>query len=94
VAVENRYSSKQGCARAQLFHTFGDYEYTGGAVLTPCGIVAVYYQPASNKNKAYLRLDFVHEGRCFTKVENRSHSDRGIVTVAHRFARETRGDKP
>jgi hypothetical protein len=64
--------------------------YVEGCVLTPNGIVAVYSQ-GSEKDVPSTNLDFVWEGRLYSRTIKRRYTQRGLVTVANRFADEIRG---
>lgn len=62
--------------------------WTEGSVFTQHGIVSVYAQ--GDKENCYVtRLDFVWNGRCYSRTYNgKRYSPRGIKTIARKFAEE------
>ena len=59
-------------------------EWTDGEVITPDGIVTVLAQ----NNPDLSRLDYVFEGRVYSRSYRKRYSSRGLVTKAKQFARE------
>jgi hypothetical protein len=60
--------------------------WTTSSVFTREGIVAVYMEAGE---RPFTRLDFIHKGRLYTRdIHGRSYTERGLVTVANRFAGE------
>lgn len=84
----NQWNTKQTGAMGRFMHERGNAPYTQGCVFTPYGIVAVYYQPRDERNPAYANFDIVVNGRHINRVIRKDLTERGLVTVAHRFARE------
>jgi len=84
----NEWNCKQDRAMGRFMHERGEHPYTQGCVFTPYGIVAVYYQPRDERNPAYVNVSIVIDGRHYNRVLHRELTERGLVTVAHRFARE------
>jgi len=73
---------------AYLNHEGGpDNPYTVGIVYTTLGIVDVYSQPDVH-GSGYTRLAFVCEGYSHQRNIDAFYSDRYLVTLASRFARE------
>lgn len=86
--AEQQYDAKQVGALGRFHHNRGEYPYTQGCVFTPVGVVAVYYEPASGKHRAFANFDIVHNGRRITRIVRKPMTERGLVIVAHRFAKE------
>lgn len=63
--------------------------YLEGCVLTEHGVVAVYSQ-GSETEAPSTNLDFVWEGRLYSRTIPARYTQRGLVTVANRFAEEMR----
>jgi len=84
----NEWNSKQDRAMGRFMHERGQYPFTQGCVFTPHGIVAVYYQPRDERNPAYANFSIVLDGRHINRVLHKNLTERGLVTVAHRFAKE------
>lgn len=63
--------------------------YLEGCVFTPSGIVNVYSQGGDSEVPS-TNLDFVWEGRLYSRRIDKRYSRRGLVTVAHRYAEEIR----
>jgi hypothetical protein len=84
----NEWNNKQDRVMGRFHHDRGEHPYTQGCVFTPYGIVAVYYQPRDERNQAYATLSIVLGGRHYNRLLHRDLTERGLVTVAHRFARE------
>lgn len=61
--------------------------YLEGCVITPHGIVAVYSQGGENEVPS-TNLTFVYEGRVYSRTIPKSYTQRGLVTVANRYAQE------
>jgi hypothetical protein len=60
--------------------------WTTASVFTREGIVAVYMEAGE---RPFTRLDFIHGDRMHTRdIHGKAYTERGLVTVAHRFARE------
>lgn len=60
--------------------------WTTASVFTRVGIVAVYMEAG---DRPFTRLDFIHGGRIHTRdINGKSFTDRGLVTIANRFAGE------
>ena len=60
--------------------------WSTASIFTPSGIVAVYMEEG---DRPITRLDFIHRGRTYTRYfYGKAFSERGLVTVAGRFARE------
>lgn len=62
------------------------YSFRRGVAFTTYGIVAIYDQSGED---AHTRLDFIFEGRCYTRTIARTFTNRGLITVAGRFAWQT-----
>ena len=76
-------------AWASLSHDGGgDNPYTVGMVYTPLGIVAVYSQRDPRDGSGFTMLSFVCEGYNYQRNIGTYHTDRYLVTLADRFARE------
>jgi hypothetical protein len=59
-----------------------------GEVATPWGFVVCYAQGDKN-NVNHTRLDFIHDGRLYTRsFLNKRFTQRGIKTKAMQFAKE------
>lgn len=61
------------------------YPYRYGSATTVNGVVGIYDQSG---NDAYTRLWMIHAGKTWQKTFARTFTDRGLLTVAGRFARE------
>jgi hypothetical protein len=71
--------------------TNAQYDYTLGTIFTPVGFVAVYTQGGDDP---YTSLDFIHEGRAYSRnFDGKTFTERGLVTVAHRFAKGIVGEE-
>lgn len=55
-------------------------DWIEGHVFTPGGIVAAFSQHDATS------LHFVHGGRIYNRIYNRGFTERGLVTLAKRFA--------
>lgn len=84
----SEWNNKQIGALGRFHHDHGEHPYSRGCVLTPYGIVAVYYEPGSQRSKPYVNLDFIRDGRRISRTYRKQLTERGLVTVAHRFAAE------
>jgi hypothetical protein len=65
-------------------------DYTEGTIVTPHGIVSVYTEVADYDmeiNSGTI-LEFVYRRRYYRRDINRAYSERGLSTVANRFAKE------
>ena len=62
----------------------------GGSVSTPFGIVAVRSSewPTTGRPLRTTQLEFVRDGRVFTRWYKRTFAKRYLITLARRFARE------
>ena len=58
-----------------------------GDLYSPYGIVSVYAQ-GDDRFKPHTRLDFVKDGRCYTRSFDRRYSRRYCKTLALRFAKQ------
>ena len=65
----------------------GKSTYLVGHVMTEYGTVGIYTQ-GDDKNFHHTRLDFPHGKTCYVRTFNKRYSERGIVTVAKKFAKE------
>jgi hypothetical protein len=65
--------------------------YRRGYIVTHYGIVAFYDQPGEH---AHTRLEVVLGYRCHTRTIARTFTQRGLLTVAGRFAREVSWEQP
>lgn len=61
------------------------YAYSRGAATTRYGIVTVYMQADGEQ---HTRMSFVHNGREWTRTFARTFSERGLLIMAGKFARE------
>jgi hypothetical protein len=64
--------------------------YLEGTVITENGIVSVYCQSGPDEVPS-TNLSFVWEGRLYSRTISKSHTQRGLVTIANRYADEIRG---
>lgn len=63
--------------------------YARGYALTKWGIVGIYTQLGSKSSSDdYTRFFFVHADKEYTRSVNRYFSERYLLTMAGRFARE------
>jgi hypothetical protein len=71
--------------------------YLDGCVITAHGIVSVYSQGGPGLASADVpstNLQVVHDGRLHTRTLPRSYTQRGLVTLANRFAEEITRSNP
>lgn len=68
--------------RATVVRDAGREWYSVGFRATPLGIVGLYTQPD------FVRLTFVYRGRQYERHIAETLSERGLATVAGRFARD------
>jgi hypothetical protein len=61
--------------------------YLEGCVITKHGIVSVYCQSGPDEVH-HTALNFVHNGRLYSRGIDKSFTQRGLVTIANRFAHE------
>lgn len=61
--------------------------YLEGCVITPHGIVAVYSQGGEAEVPS-TNLTFVHEGRVHQRTIGKRYTQRGLVTISNRYAKE------
>jgi len=62
--------------------------YRSGVVYTKHGIVKVYTQWDQNPKSRFTLIEFVVGGVCYTQHYNKEYTDRYLVTLAKRFAKE------
>jgi hypothetical protein len=63
--------------------------YLEGCVITEHGIVAAYSQGGENES-ASTNLQFVWEGRLYSRSIEKRYTARGLVMLANRYARDVR----
>jgi hypothetical protein len=69
----------------QMQHRYADW--LDGEVITYHGIVSIYAQ-GDDEFRPSTQLTFVWKGRMHVKSYNKRYTQRGIVTLAKRFANE------
>lgn len=62
--------------------------YWIGSVITPVGIVEVYAQSSERNGGSFTTLRVVKSGYAHERRYPRTHTDRGLTIIAHRFAKE------
>lgn len=62
--------------------------YWIGSVITPVGIVEVYAQSSERNGGSFTTLRVVKSGYAHERRYPRTHTERGLAIIAHRFARE------
>ena len=70
--------------------------YLEGCVITAHGIVYVYSQGGMKdgiKDVPHTTMQFVQGGRVYNRGIDKRYTKRGLVTIAHRFAKEVSGDE-
>ena len=66
--------------------------YLEGSVITAHGIVYVYSQGGATEVPS-TNLQIVWGGRLYSRTMKRRYTQRGLVTVANRYAKEVAGDE-
>ena len=67
-------------------HEDNEKVWYSGTVFTPYGIVAVNTNFLPNEPLSVLRI--VYKGRLYYRRISKNYTSRGLITVAHKFARE------
>jgi hypothetical protein len=86
---ETRIENRAIYRGAQLHYQYRDGErfYVTGTVATSYGFVRVYAQGFA-KRDPHTRVEFIWKFRQYSRVVDKLLTERGIATVAHRFAQE------
>lgn len=88
MADRNNFSCKLAHSMNRVWRN--KHDNWEGCVVTPNGIVAVYSQGGIDETPS-TSLDFVWEGRLYSRRIPRRYSRSGLVTIANRYAAEIRG---
>ena len=92
--TEWTFAVQQSVGGRVRWHGGDPRRWLSGAVLTPYGIVDVYSQGHNDSREARSGYTFVHNGRAFMMTECVARSQRGLATIAGRFARRIAARNP